>query len=68
VSYHTLTSESGGDEQSRISEAHHICRLLEEFNDQMSQRERDFIESMTDCDYCTTKQLFYLRDIKDRYL
>jgi len=34
----------------------------------MSQRERDFIESMTDCNYCTTKQLFYLRDIKDRYL
>jgi hypothetical protein len=68
MAYHTLTQESGGDENSSIEEAHTICRMLEEFQDGMSQRERDFLENMTDCDYCTTKQLFYLRDIKDRYL
>lgn len=68
MAYHTFTQDSGGDEQARCAEAHTICRLLEEFEDQMSQREKDFIAQMTDCDYCTTKQLFYLRDIKDRYL
>ena len=68
MAYHTLTQDSGGDEKSRIEEARTICRMLEEFQDVMSQKEKDFIENMTDCDYCTTKQLFYLRDIKDRYL
>jgi len=68
MTYHPLTRESGGDENSRCMEARDICRMLEEFSDEMSPREKDFIESMTDCDYCTTKQLFYLRDIKDRYV
>lgn len=68
MSYHPQTKDSGGTEQDRISEARTICRMLEEFQDVMSQKEKDLIESMTDCDYCTTKQLFYLRDIKDRYL
>lgn len=68
MAYHTLTSDSGGNEKDRIEEAQKICRMLEEFQDVMSQKEKDFIENMTDCDYCTTKQLFYLRDIKDRYL
>jgi hypothetical protein len=68
MSYHALTSDSGGDELSRCREARTICQMLEEYEDEMSQREKDFIASMTDCDYCTTKQLFYLRDIKDRYL
>jgi len=68
MSYHPLTSESGGTQKDRCDEAHTICRLLEEFHDLMSDKEKGFIEQMTDCDYCTTKQLFYLRDIKDRYL
>jgi hypothetical protein len=68
VSYNVLTQDSGGDEKSRCDEARTICRMLEEFEDVMSQKERDFIAQMADCDYCTTKQLFYLRDIKDRYL
>lgn len=68
MTYHPLTQESGGDEKSRITEAHTICRLLEEFSEQMSGKKRQFVEQMTDCDYCTTKQLFYLRDIKDRYI
>jgi hypothetical protein len=68
VTYHPLTSESGSTEVDRCKEAHTICRLLEEFHDQMSEKEKSFLEQMADCDYCTTKQLFYLRDIKDRYL
>jgi hypothetical protein len=68
MTYHALTQDSGGSEKDRVEEARRICRLLEEFQDQMSSREVEFLSDMTDCDYCTTKQLFYLRDIKDRYL
>lgn len=66
--YHPLTSESGGDENSRINEAREIVRMLEEFTEEMKPNERSFVESMADCDYCTTKQLFWLRDIKEKYL
>ena len=68
MSYHTMTKESGGDENSRINEARTICRMLEEIHETMSSKEQDFVEQMTDTDYCTTKQLFWLRDIKDKYL
>jgi hypothetical protein len=68
MTYHPLTQESGGDELSRIDEAHTICRMLEEFYDQMTDKERGFIEQMTDCDSCTTKQLFWLRDLREKYL
>ncbi len=66
--YHPLTTESGGDESSRVKEANVITRLLEEFIDQMPAKERTFVEQMWDCDYCTVKQLFWLRDLKDKYL
>ena len=68
MTYHPLTQESGGDELSRIEEARTIVRLLEEASEEMQPKERAFVESMADCDYATTKQLFWLRDIKDKYL
>jgi hypothetical protein len=68
LAYHALTSESGGDENSRINEARTIVRMLEEFVDSMTTKEQEFLDSMSDCDYCTTKQLFWLRDIKEKYL
>lgn len=68
MAYHPLTTESGGDEKSRIEEAHTIVRMLEEVTEEMMPRERAFVEEMADCDYCTTKQVFWLRDLKDKYL
>ncbi len=68
MAYHVLANESGGDASSRVSEAHMIVRLLEDETEQMTPKERTFIEQMADCDFCTTKQIFWLRDIKDKYL
>jgi hypothetical protein len=68
VSYHPLSNDSGSDENRRIEEARTIVRMLEEVTEQMTQKERDFVEQMADCDYCTVKQVFWLRDIKDKYL
>ena len=68
MTYHPLTQESGGDELSRIQEARTIVRMLEECSDEMTERQRDFVNQMANSDYCSTKQLFWLRDLKDRYL
>lgn len=67
MTYHPLTEDSGGSDKSRAEEAVKICRILEEHVDEMSEIEKKFIEQMTDCDYCSTKQLFWLRDIKAKY-
>ena len=67
MSYHPLANESGGDDLSRAKEARTIVRLLEDVTEQMTQKERDFVEEMNDCDYCSVKQLFWLRDIKSKY-
>ena len=66
--YHPLANDTGGDLNSRVSEAHLICRMVEEFTGDMTEKESEFIEQMVDCDYCSPKQLFWLRDIKDKYL
>ena len=68
MSYHPLTSESGGDEQARVQEARTIVRMLEEVPEQLTSKELSFVAEMADADHCTVKQIFWLRDIKDKYL
>ena len=70
VAYHPLTHESGGDADSRLAEARDLIRMLEDHYEAMTTREQTFIEDMQakDCVGCTVKQLFWLRDIKDKYL
>ena len=63
-----LFQESGADHESRVNEAHDICRMIEGNIDEMSPVERNFVEKMADTDYCSLKQLFWLRDIKEKYL
>ena len=68
MSYHPLTQESGGDAQSRVEEAHRIGKTLEECSEELEPKELSFVAQMADCWTCTVKQLFWLRDIKEKYL
>lgn len=68
MTYHPLARETCGDEIARVAEAHTICKIVEDLTEQMTQKEQDFVGEMVDCAYCTAKQLFWLRDIKDKYL
>jgi hypothetical protein len=61
-------SESSLTADERVAEAHRILGMLESDTDAMTPREREFVESMDGCRFCSIKQLFYLRDIKDKYL
>ena len=74
MTYHPLTSDSGSDAARRVEEARDLCRMLADLTEQMEPQHRKMIEDMTDnleslCNAsCTTPQLFFLRDIRDRYL
>lgn len=65
----SLFQESGGDANSRRNEATKIVDMLVGLTDQMTDREQGFIEQIGDPNaQVSPKQLFWLRDIKEKYL
>jgi hypothetical protein len=65
MSYHDL-SASTLTPAERLEEAMRIINILEDYYDQLSEKEQAFIESLQSS--CSVKQLFRLRDIKDKIL
>ena len=69
-----LFNESGGSNLDRATEADDLVKILSEHYEEMTQRERTFIEqldSALDRDGGDTpvspKKLFWLRDLRDKY-
>ena len=60
LSEHTLTPAE------RIEEAGRIVEMLASHMDELTDKERSFVEGIESS--CSVKQLFWLRDIKDKYL
>lgn len=65
MSYHDL-SECTLTPAERMEEAERIVTMIQSVYNQLSEREQSFIESLQTS--CSVKQLFWLRDIKDKYL
>jgi negative regulator of genetic competence, sporulation and motility len=65
MSYHDL-SECTLTATERLEEASRIIEMLSSLMDECSEKERRFIEGLESS--CSVKQLFWLRDIKDRIL
>jgi hypothetical protein len=66
MAYHPLTNESGGDTDSRRSEATKIIQMIATYGstDGLSQKEKEFLAQMEDeAATVSVKQLFWLRDI-----
>jgi len=63
-----LGQETGGDENARLSEAHRLVDMITSVQDRLGPKEARFVEDMRDCTTCSGRQLFWLRDIKDKYL
>ena len=69
MSYHDL-SECTLSDNERLAEADTIVAMLDADNVviKLSDKEYDFISKQRNSVYCSVKQLFWLRDIKDRVL
>jgi hypothetical protein len=67
VGYNNL-SESGMSDDARKQEAVRIVTILEEHHHRMQNHESDFVNKMRTAWSVSTKQLFWLRDLKDKYL
>ncbi len=67
MTYHPLANDTGQTPERRREEANDLCKLLAEHTEEMNVKEQEFIESITDATYCSPKQLFWLRDLRDKY-
>jgi hypothetical protein len=72
MAYHPLSNDTGGDAKQRRDEANRIIAMLTSLDENvMTQKESEFVQSMDSngADVpVSPKQLFWLRDIKDKYL
>lgn len=68
--YHPLSQDSGGSASDRRTEADRILNMLDQAGafDGFTLREATFITEMNEGGEVSPKQLFWLRDIKDKYL
>ncbi len=68
MSYHDL-SDSGMTASERRSEASKIFDMICDYSEKMTPAERKFVDQMGD-DFAPVshKQIFWLRDLKDKYL
>jgi hypothetical protein len=58
----TLTNDERVAEAGRIT-----SRLIGSCPDELTPKEREFVAHMDSADYVSVKQLFWLRDINDKY-
>lgn len=65
MAYHSL-SECTLTASERVEEASRLIEMIQPFWDDLSPKEQSFIEGMESS--CSVKQLFWLRDIKDRVI
>ena len=57
----TLTNDE------RVAEAQRITSRLESCQDELTPKEKDFVAQMESAECVSVKQLFWLRDINDKY-
>lgn len=52
----------------RRAEADKLLKIIEGYGVEMTPKETSFVEQMADSETVSPKQLFWLRDIRDKYL
>lgn len=67
MSYHDL-SECTLTADERRAEADRLTVIIGEFQEKLTANEREFVKKQRDGFPVSVKQLFWLRDIKDKYL
>ena len=70
MAYHPLANDTGGTADDRRAEADRIIQILSENIEfeELAPNEQKFIGNMQEGSAVSPKQLFWLRDIKDRCL
>ena len=69
MSYHPLNEDTGHvTMQDRVEEVMRLVAMLVPYRSEMTIKEEHFLIDMSTAHTCTPNQLFWLRDMKDKYL
>ena len=70
MAYHSLANETGGTADDRRAEADRIISMLisNRVYDALTEKESEFVQRVENNVPISPKQLFWLRDIKSKYL
>jgi hypothetical protein len=75
MTYHTLTNDSGQTPERRAEEAGELLDMLADAVVRMDEKESKFVTDLNarflqykERTLVSVKQLFWLRDLRDRYL
>ena len=63
-----MWDEIGQTPDTRRVEADRLLKIIEDMSEQLTPKETAFVEQMADSKVVSPKQLFWLRDIKDKYI
>lgn len=63
-----LGQETGGTNEDRCAEAQNIVDMLASVQEELTPKEQSFVEQMDGCTVCSGRQIFWLRDIRDKHL
>lgn len=68
VAYHPLTNDDGCTLEQRFERVMELCEKLVPYWDQLSDKERAFVEQMSsEQGFVSAKQHFWLKDIWERF-
>ena len=65
--YHPLSDDTAQTPERRREEAETHLAVLNDVVAQMTDTEQTFIGDMQIRDFCSVKQLFWLRDLREKY-
>lgn len=67
MTYHPLTEDTGQTPERRREEAEDLLAMISDYTEQLTDREREFVEEMAERDWASPKQLLWLQDIWARF-
>jgi hypothetical protein len=67
MTYHPLANNSGSDDSRRREEAAQLVSLLSDHLEELSPSQRNFVEEMGEGGPVSVKQLYFLRDLWEKF-
>lgn len=67
MTYHPLSNDTAQTPSRRREEAVDRVKMIDEFYEQLTEKEKSFVEDQRFAEETSPKQLLWLRDICERY-
>lgn len=67
MTYHPLSNDSASDDSRRREEAAPLLTILEDHLEELTPSQREFVEKIGEGGPVSVKQIFWLRDLAEKF-